>query len=287
MSPRVLRGLAPLLACGALLCAAPAHATPAKIGPPNVMTALGDSITRGFHTGSLLQDVPANSWATGTNATVNSLCLRIKALNPALPCGASNPPNGGNDAVTGAKAAGTNAQAVNAVARNPKPELVTILIGANDVCASSQAGMTSIATFRSRSTRRSQTLSSGLPNARIQVMSIPNIFNLWNVGRVSGRRAFAWGLFSICQSMLANPTSFAAADVARRAAVQQRNIDFNTQLQQACAQYIHCRFDNNAAYNLAFVLSDLSTLDYFHPNIQGQAKAASTSLGRRATATPI
>jgi lysophospholipase L1-like esterase len=248
-----------------------------KVGPPNVMTALGDSITRGFHTGTILQDVPANSWATGTNTTVNSLCLRIKAINPVMNCGANNPPNGGNDAVTGARASGTNAQAVNAVARNPKPELVAILIGANDVCTSSQTNMTSVASFRASIETTLNTLSTGLPNARIQVMSIPNIFNLWNVGRTSASARFAWSLLSICQSMLANPTSTTAADVARRAAVQQRNVDFNTQLQQACAGYIHCRFDNNAAYNLPFVLSDLSTIDFFHPNIQGQAKAANVA----------
>jgi lysophospholipase L1-like esterase len=248
-----------------------------KVGPPNVMTALGDSITRGFHTGTILQDVPANSWATGTNTSVNSLCLRIKAINPVMNCGAANPPNGGNDAVTGARVAGTNAQAVNAVARNPKPELVVILIGANDVCTSSQTNMTSVASFRASIETTLNTLSTGLPNARIQVMSIPNIFNLWNVGRVSASARFAWSLLGICQSMLANPTSFAAADVSRRANVQQRNVDFNTQLQQACAGYIHCRFDNNAAYNLPFVLSDLSTIDFFHPNIQGQAKAANVA----------
>jgi lysophospholipase L1-like esterase len=226
---------------------------------------------------SFLTDTPNNSWATGANPTVNSLCLRIKAINPVMNCGASNPPNAGNDAVTGAKAAGTNAQAVNAVARNPKAELVTILIGANDVCTSTEAGMTSIASFRSSIDTTLQTLSTGLPNARIQVMSIPDIFNLWQVGRVSSSATLAWGLFSVCQSMLAQPNTINAATTLRRNNVRQRNIDFNTQLAQACANYIHCKFDNNAAYNLAFVLSDLSTIDYFHPSVQGQAKAANVA----------
>ena len=56
-------------------------------------------------------------------------------------------------------------------------------------------------------------------------------------------------------------------------------IDFNTQLQQVCAQYIHCRFDNNAAFNIAFMPSDVSTVDYFHPSLAGQTLAASVSYG--------
>jgi lysophospholipase L1-like esterase len=269
--------LAALAAAGAMAAAvaAPAQASPAKVGPPTVMTALGDSITRGFHTGLPLQDVPANSWATGTNTTVNSVCLRIQALNPAMKCGANNPPNGGNDAVTGAKVAGTLAQAQNAAARSPKPDLVMILIGANDVCASSPAAMTSTASFESSFRTTMAYLSANLPDARIQVSSIPNIFNLWNVGRVSASARLAWGLFSVCQSMLANPTSTAQADVDRRNAVKARNEAFNDILKNVCGEYVHCRFDNYAAYNFAFALSDLSTIDFFHPNVQGQAKAAS------------
>jgi hypothetical protein len=41
-----------------------------------------------------------------------------------------------------------------------------------------------------------------------------------------------------------------------------------------CAGYIHCHFDNNAVFNTAFVPSDVSTRDYFHPTIAGQAKLA-------------
>jgi hypothetical protein len=61
--------------------------------------------------------------------------------------------------------------------------------------------------------------------------------------------------------------------------VQQRNVDDNNAIAATCAQYIHCRFDNGAAYNLAFTTSDVSTRDYFHPSVAGQAKAAATAWG--------
>ncbi len=77
--------------------------------------------------------------------------------------------------------------------------------------------------------------------------------------------------------MLANPTSTKRADVNRRAAVRQRNIDFNTQLAQVCATYTNCIFDNNAIFNTAFTTSDVSTIDYFHPSVAGQKKLANTA----------
>jgi hypothetical protein len=77
--------------------------------------------------------------------------------------------------------------------------------------------------------------------------------------------------------MLANPRSTAQADLDRRARVRQREIDFNTQLAQVCAQYVHCRFDGNTVFNTAFTASDVSTRDYFHPSLAGQTKLASVS----------
>src|SRR6266480_1447957 len=77
--------------------------------------------------------------------------------------------------------------------------------------------------------------------------------------------------------MLKNPTSNAAADVTRRANVQARNVAFNGVLQSVCAQYIHCRYDGGAAYAINFLASDVGTTDYFHPSVNGQAKAAAAA----------
>ncbi|MDQ1494386.1 MAG: hypothetical protein QOG69_869, partial [Actinomycetota bacterium] len=269
--------LAVALTVSAFVGLAPAsYASTAKVGPPSRVTALGDSITRGYDSqGSgcvAFSDCPAFSWATGSNATVNSYFRRLQVINPAAVL--SNPVRG-NDGVTGAKVADLNGQATNAIAGNP--DLVLILIGANDVCTSSEAAMTSVTDFRTRFQTAMNTLSANLPDARIQVMSIPNIFNLWSVLRTNFLATTTWSLAGICQSMLANPTSTSTADTQRRLRVQQRNIDFNTQLQQVCASFIHCRYDGGAAYGLNFAQSDVSTLDYFHPNVSGQSKAAAVA----------
>jgi lysophospholipase L1-like esterase len=267
----------------AMALASAAHATEAKVGPPNSIDALGDSITRGYDSqgsgcGSLA-DCPANSWATGTNSGVNSYFTRVKALNPAVvlarPIKSST--EGGNDAVTGAKMVNLLSQAENAVAAPNKPGQVLILLGANDVCTSSEATMTSVSSFRSNYKAGLNKLSNGLPDARIDVSSIPNIYNLWKVLKSNFSAQLTWGLAGICQSMLASPTSLTAANEERRLRVKLRNEEFNAVLKEGCAEYIHCHYDGGAAFKLEFAASDVSTLDYFHPNTNGQAKAAATA----------
>ena len=95
------------IAACSLTAASTAQASPAKVGPPTRVTALGDSITRGYNSQGAgcvaFVDCPANSWATGANAGVNSYLARVKVLNPSAV--QSNPVRG-NDAITGAKMAG-------------------------------------------------------------------------------------------------------------------------------------------------------------------------------------
>lgn len=233
---------------------------------PNSMASLGDSITRAFNTSWFpFIDAPANSWSTGTSPTVNSLYLRIKTLNPNI-TGKNY-----NYAVSGAKMAGLTGQ----VAKVPTTiEYVTILMGANDVCTSSEASMTPVETFRSQFQSALASLTARAPNARIYVVSIPDIYRLWDLFKNNASARSRWSTYRICQSMLANPTSTAQADVDRRARVRQRNIDFNLQLAQVCALYAKCRFDGNVTFYTAFVASDVSTRDYFHPSLAGQAKLA-------------
>lgn len=256
------------LAAVALLAGAsgrPAAADPPVTGYPNSMAALGDSITQAANA-QMIGDFPENSWSTGTNVTVNSLYTRILAQNPGI-AGKNY-----NFSVSGSRMTHLNGQAAQAVAQGV--DLVTILLGANDVCTASEASMTPVATFQAQFQAGMQTLSSGLPNARIAVVSIPDIYNLWSILHNNAGAQFIWSAFGICQSMLANPTSMAPADVTRRANVRQRNIDFNNVLHDVCAQYVHCKFDNYIAFNTAFQPGDVSGLDFFHPSLQGQALAA-------------
>jgi lysophospholipase L1-like esterase len=245
-------------------------ATPAAAAtPPNSMASMGDSITRGFNACGWYVDCTSRSFSTGDYSSVNSQYLRILKVNPSM--GSHY-----NDAKTGAKSDAMAGQAATAVSQHV--QYVTMLIGANDACTGSESTMTSVTTFRANIDNALGTLKSGLPNAYVEVVSIPDVYRLWYVGHTNLSALTAWSTFGICQSILANATSTSSTDESRRQRVRQRVIDYNTQLAQACANYgANCRFDNNAVFNYPFVLSQISTWDYFHPNTSGQAVLASVT----------
>jgi PKD repeat protein len=265
------------LVLGALL---PSTVGAADLPVPSSMAAVGDSISQAASSaGALGADAPHNSWSTGTSSSVNSHFLRLRALNGSLVAH--------NRSVSGAKVADLNAQMQSVVGLEPDPGYLTVLIGGNDVCTDTVAQMTSVTDFRARFAAAMATITSQSPGTAVYVVSIPDVYKLWDLFDGNFWARFIWATAGICQSMLANPTSTQQADVARRAAVRQRNIDFNTQLAQVCALYPQCRFDNNAVFNTSFVAADVSG-DYFHPSVAGQAKLASVSwaAGYTWTATP-
>ena len=260
--------LAALIATAILIGLVPvASAAPPPL--PTSIAAVGDSITQAASTGgSLGTDYPQNSWSTGTNTTVNSHYLRLLALSSAI-SGRNY-----NRSVSGAKMVDLNAQMQTVVGL--QPDYLTVLIGGNDLCTDTVGAMTSVSAFRSQFETAMATLAAGSPNTNVYVSSIPNVYHLWEIFKGNFFARFIWSVGNVCQSLLANPTSTNATDVARRAAVAQRNVDFNTQLAEVCAASAHCRWDGNAAYNTVFTTSDASG-DYFHPSISGQAKLAAVS----------
>jgi lysophospholipase L1-like esterase len=261
-------GLATITATIALLPATPAAAVAGP--PPGSMASMGDSISRGFNACGFYVDCTYRSFSTGDDTGVNSHYLRIRTRNSAMNG------HGYNDARSGARAADMPGQADKAVAQGV--QYVMMLIGANDACTSSEGTMTATSSFRGSIDAALGKLKAGLPAAKVLVISIPDIKRLWAAGKDSASARNTWGLFGICKSMLANPTSTAASDEARRDRVRQRVIDFNAQLAQACAAYgPNCAFDGNAVFNYAFSLSQVSPWDYFHPNPSGQAVLARIS----------
>ena len=266
----VRRALSTLASATALVLLVASPSTAATSPPPNSMASMGDSITRGFNACGWYVDCTSRSFSTGDYGSVNSHYLRIRAVNPTIQG------RNYNDARSGAKSADMYGQAGTAVSQGV--EYVTMLIGANDACTSSESTMTSVTTYRANIDSALNRIKAGLPNARVAVISVPDIYRLWYIGRSNFSALSAWSTFGICRSMLANATSTAQADVDRRARVRQRVIDYNTQLAQACTAYgANCDFDDNAVFGYPFVLSQVSTWDYFHPNTSGQAVLASVT----------
>lgn len=237
---------------------------------PQVIASTGDSITRAYNTGWLpYTDNPAGSWSTGTDTRVVSHRQRLQQLAP------SGKLTAYNNARSGAKMSDLARQMEAAIAQ--KADYVTVLMGANDVCTSSEASMTSVADFTAQFTTAMDTITTGLPSVTVYVVSIPDIYRLWEVYKDSFVARTVWNTAKICQSMLANPASTHDADVQRRLRVQERNAAFNSVLQSVCEAYRQCHFDGNVVFGTAFSRSDVSARDYFHPSLSGQARLAETT----------
>ena len=255
----------------------PAAVGAAEVPLPDSMAAVGDSITQAASTGGTLgADYPANSWSTGTNSTVNSHYLRLLAQG--APVSGQNH----NRSVSGAKMVDLDAQMANVVGL--QPDYVTVLIGGNDLCTDTVEQMTSVTSFRAQFEAAMSRVVAGT-SAHIYVVSIPDVYQLWELFKGNFWARFIWSSGNICQSLLANPTSTQQVDVDRRAAVKQRNIDYNTQLREVCALHPRCRFDGNAVFSTRFTTNDVSG-DYFHPSLAGQAKLSAVSWGAGYTWAP-
>jgi len=271
-----LRSLLASLAVAAVLVGvgvAPAGPAQATVERPTRMASLGDSITRGFNACGFYFDCTSRSWSTGSYSGVNSHHRRLAAVRSLAAY---------NDARTGAKIGALPGQASTAVSQ--RVQYATVLLGANDACTSSPSTMTGVATFRASARAGLQTLADGGVRT-IFVASVPDIYQLWQVGKSSSSARLAWAVYGICQSMLRSPTSTQQADVDRRAFVRQRVVDYNTVLSQECAAVAGCVFDGNAVFSYRFSLGQLSTWDYFHPNTSGQAVLSSVTWSKVSAAT--
>ncbi|WP_426363701.1 SGNH/GDSL hydrolase family protein [Streptomyces sp. E-08] len=237
---------------------------------PASVAAVGDSVTRAFDACSVLSDCPEVSWATGTDTAVNSLALRL--LGPAKVATHS-----WNLARTGALMAELPEQMAGAAAE--KPELVTVMMGANDACRATPDLMTPVADFRASFQTALARLRAGAPKAQVYVASVPDLKHLWSTGRVSPMGLQVWKL-GICGAMLADAEDLGAAAERRRAAVRDRVVAYNEVLEEVCAKDARCRYDGGAVFGFRFDGGQLSPWDWFHPSRDGQARLAELAYRR-------
>jgi len=238
--------------------------TPLWDASPASIAAVGDSITRGFDACSVLADCPEVSWATGSDSGVRSLAVRI--LGPSKAASHS-----WNHAVSGARMAQLPEQM--ALAAQEEPELVTVMIGANDACRDTVALMTPEADFRASFEASMRQLRAAAPKAQVYVSSVPDLKRLWSTGRENPLGKQIWEL-GICRSMLGDADDMGAAAVARRDTVRKRVVAYNEVLREVCEGDERCRHDGGAVFDYRFTGEQLSQWDWFHPGRDGQARLA-------------
>ncbi|MBU8549521.1 SGNH/GDSL hydrolase family protein [Streptomyces rochei] len=240
------------------------EAAPVWDTSPESVAAVGDSITRGFDACTVLSDCPEVSWATGSSTKVDSLAVRLLGRAEAAE-------HSWNYAVTGARMADLTGQMTRAAAR--KPELVAVMVGANDACRATTSAMTSVADFRAQFREAMGALREKLPKAQVYVASIPDLKRLWSQGRTNPLGKQVWKL-GICPSMLGDADALDAAATQRRNTVRDRVADYNEVLREVCAKDRRCRTDDGAVHAFRFGTDQLSRWDWFHPSVDGQARLA-------------
>ncbi|MCK1814263.1 GDSL-type esterase/lipase family protein [Streptomyces sp. XM4011] len=237
-----------------------APAAPVWNTSPASVAAIGDSITRAFDACSVLSDCPEVSWATGTDPKVPSLAQQLAAEES------------WNLAESGAQASDLPSQARAVTAH--EPELVTIMVGANDACAPDPALMTETEDFRADIERAVEIIRESLPDTQLYVASVPDLLRLWSEGSGSALARTVWGVAAVCPSMLADPVAVTTEAGERRDSVRERVVEYNAVLESVCAADVLCRYDGGAVFDYAFTPDDLSKWDWFHPSAQGQAALA-------------
>ena len=207
-----------------------------------------------------------------------------------------------NHAVSGAVMADFATQAnevVSSVIATPsgKAGMVTILLGNNDVCASTLDAMTDPLVFEAQYRTGLDILaaSAATKNAYIHVSSIPAIYWLWNAKRSDWWcRIIAWP-FVPCQNLLSNPDNDCGSgnshldpdnihpddgpNCVRRKQFHHRIRDiYNLILRDVLQEYIADGRLPNAyfvdIFDIQFGTEHINDGDYFYPSVEGHALLA-------------
>jgi lysophospholipase L1-like esterase len=239
---------------------------------PSSMAAIGDSLSAGYGACFFPAPCERNSWSTGDGTQIVSHYERLVDENPKLAG------NAHNFAAPRARAADLEGQARDAV--RVKAQYVTVQVGANDACRPRLDEMTPVAAFRADLDRALAVLKAGLPRARVLVVSVPDVYRVWQIGHTSKVAVRAWSR-NVCPTLLSDATSLADADADRRRAFRDRITAYNRELAAACAAYgAHCRWDGGAVHRVRFSLKSLAPFDFFHPNSAGQQTMADVTFPR-------
>ncbi|QHC59013.1 GDSL-type esterase/lipase family protein [Rathayibacter sp. VKM Ac-2760] len=268
----------------AAIAAVPAAAVPVAAEPaPISVVSLGDSVSRGTASCTTKADCPVNSWATGSAPAVQSIATRLQELAPGSAVTTAN------YAKSGSKIRAVAAMVATAAADRVQPDVVTLLIGGNDLChgdiypAADGWTMTTEAAFSASASSLLQQIGRTWPDATILLSSVPDVASEWS-GLRGGPAEAAWTKNKLCRTtrgvtdtgvLLAGPAQTASA-----AAAALRTQQYNRALASSCdAVGPRCVWDRGAFTATPLTSDIVSTVDWFHPNTRGQALIAGVLWG--------
>jgi lysophospholipase L1-like esterase len=281
----------------------PAGATPDATGSavarsdlPGAIASIGDSLSVAFDVEpGRFGPAREHSWVVGTDPAdgVLSHHERLRALGASGLAVVDAAREGARIADAARQATLVVRGAADLV---PGAEVyVTFELGANDICHGGVADMTpparfaaslraALAVLRDGTTVDGRSIP-GLPaGSRLLVLSVPDVLQLRDLFAGNARARAIYTEFGVCRAALgADRTADELAAVAARLRAYDRI------LVEACdalaaaaadgADGLDCRHDlgGSPAASLAgatVTADDISTLDYFHPSLLGQARIA-------------
>jgi len=252
--------------------------SPSASAPPQVgsIAVIGDSLSLGVAACGAADACTEASWAIGTDPAVASIASRVAELTGSVPR---------TEALARPGAQIADAEAALPTLADSDADLVLVLIGANDACTASADTVTAPADFADAYARLLAGVSTALPEARIVALSLPDLLQLWRLGSTDPATVQAWDRSPSCRSLLQNAASQAEADVDRRAAIDDLVTAYDDAIAAACAATPTCTFDRGAVHAVRFDSDDVSSVDRFHPSVQGQAKLAAAAWSAVAAAS--
>ena len=142
--------------------------------------------------------------------------------------------------------------------------------------------MTSVEEYTVTFDARLDALVQALPDARILVLSVPDLGRLWEVGKDRPDVRRVWESSGVCRTMLADPADVSAAAQARRDRVRARVRAYNAAMAAACDRHTpRCRYDQNAVFDYPFHHEDLQHGGLLPPEPARRGNAGTGGVGRR------
>ena len=256
---------------------------PAAVPLPALLGAIGDSYSQAWSVAPAYHgDHPEFSWVVGNarNDGVTSLLERFTALGAKLQV--VDAAKSGMKMDDALRQATLVAEAARKLAPG-KTAYVTFELGTNDVCSSPDP-LTDPAKFQAQLTSAVDVLRAGLPaESRILMLPVPDLNHFHDITEADplaratlARTPIQWGCYPYLGHLGTNTLAAANENLAKYdAALEATCNDINAE--GGAAGRLYCTYNADLLSDSDFTLTDLSTYDYFHPSLGGQAKMAANA----------
>lgn len=241
----------------------------AKESPTFSMGALGDSITTGFNSYHILSDHDG-SWSTGNNKYPDFESHKMK-LEKLL----EMPIQAVNVAIPGTTSKSLKKQVRRLLKKAPKPDYVTLLIGANDACRWKEDYSKDLEEYKKNVSAAVSKIALANSKVKILLVPVPDMNRLYELGKENKKCQIVWNLLPLCKPLLTKKVTDNQRDE-----FSQRIKDLNAKLKEVSTEYPNNAFYYDFIAEIEYDEEHISEIDCFHPSAYGQKMIAEFTFNR-------